>query len=84
MDQVITGSKPHIRTQFIGQEWISLNAMKSEVIPYDAAHWEINHRATGEKSQMSTSTSKAPYTQERVKSSTPQVKAETSKVGGTS
>ncbi len=49
LDQVIAGLKPHICTQFIGKEWKTLNDMKREVVPYDAAHWEINSRVSGEK-----------------------------------
>ena len=42
MDQIIAGLKVHIRTHFIGKSWRTLNEMKAEVIPYDAAYWEIN------------------------------------------
>jgi len=47
LDQIITGLKPHIHTHFIGKEWRTLNNMKKEVVPYDAAHWEINSRVSG-------------------------------------
>ena len=46
LDQVIAGLKPHIRTHFIRKEWPSLNEMKSEVVPYDLAFWEINKNKT--------------------------------------
>ena len=83
LDQVITGLKTHIRTQFIGKEWKTLNAMKAEIIPYDSAYWEINHeRATGAKTWTSDK-SKATSTQpERGKSTTPQIKTEVAKAGG--
>ncbi len=85
LDQVVGGLKPHIQTHFIGKEWKSLNAMKKEVVPYDAAFWEINTRATGEKTQTFASSSKATSstTHEQGKSQTPQIKAEVSKMGGT-
>ncbi len=84
LDQIVAGLKPHIRTHFIGKEWKSLNSMKKEVVPYDAAFWEINTRATGEKTWTFTSSSKATSsTQERGKSQTPQIKAEVSKTGRT-
>ncbi len=85
LDQIVAGLKPHIRTHFIGKEWKSLNDMKKEVVPYDAAFWEINTRATGEKTWTFASLSKATSstTHERGKSQTPQIKAEVSKMGGT-
>ncbi len=85
LDQIVAGLKPHIRTHFIGKEWKSLNTMKKEVVPYDAAFWEINTRATGEKTQTFASLSKATSstTHEQGKSQTPQIKAEVSKMGGT-
>jgi len=85
LDQIVVGLKPHIWTHFIGKEWKSLNAMKKEVVPYDAAFWEINTRATGEKTQTFASSSKATSstTHERGKSQTPQIKVEVSKTGGT-
>jgi len=85
LDQIIAGLKQHIRTHFIGKEWKSLNDMKKEVVPYDAAFWEINTRATGEKTQAFANSSKATSstTHERGKSQTPQIKAEVSKMGGT-
>src|SRR5258706_15789610 len=85
LDQILAGLKQHIRTHFIGKEWKSLNDMKKEVVPYDAAFWEINTRATGEKTRTYASSSKATSstTHERGKSQTPQIKAEVSKTGGT-
>ncbi len=59
LDQIVVGLKPHIRTHFIGKEWKSLNDMKKEVVPYDAAFWEINTQATGEKTRTFASLSKA-------------------------
>ena len=87
LDQVTAGLKIHICTHFIGKEWNSLNEMKAKVIPYDSAYWEINNaKATGEKTRTSTTTSrsKAPTTNtDQGKSTTPQVKAEVSRAGGT-
>src|SRR5258706_15624847 len=69
MDQIIAGLKGHIRTHFIGRTWGMLNEMKAEVIPYDAAHWEINNiRSTNERARTQMSSgSKAVSTQERWK-----------------
>jgi hypothetical protein len=77
LDQVKMGLKSHIRTQFIGRDWTSLNAMKAEIIPYDSAYWEINIRASGEKTKIS----KAAPPTEKTKSPTPAVKTETAKTG---
>ena len=46
MDKVIMGLKPHIQTNFISRNWVTLNDLKDEVIHYDAAHWEINKTCT--------------------------------------
>ena len=84
LDQVQMGLKTHIRTHFIGRNWQSLNGMKVEIIPFNSAHWEINHvpKATGEKTKTYASGSKATTTQpERSKSQTPNVKTETAKTG---
>ena len=84
IDQVQMGLKTHIRTHFIGRTWQTLNNMKAEIIPFDSAHWEINHvpKATGEKTKTYASGSKATNTQpERSKSQTPNVKTETAKTG---
>jgi hypothetical protein len=60
LDQVKMGLKSHIRTQFIGRDWNSLNEMKAEIIPYDSAYWEINVRASGEKTKTSSGSKAAP------------------------
>jgi hypothetical protein len=39
MDQVQAGLRPHIREKFISRTWPTLNQMKEEVIPFDAA-WD--------------------------------------------
>lgn len=84
MDQIIAGLKVHIRTHFIGKTWRTLNKMKVEVIPYDAAHWEINNaKNASERARTYTSSgSKGVTTQERGKSQTPNVKTEVSKLSG--
>ena len=84
MDQVIAGLKTHIRTHFIGKSWATLNEMKAEVIPYDAAHWEINSiKSSNERARTQASSgSKSGPTQERGKSQTPYIKTEVSKVSG--
>jgi hypothetical protein len=63
LDQVKMGLKSHIRTQFIGRDWNSLNEMKAEIIPYDSAYWEINMRASGEKTKTSSGSKAAPSTE---------------------
>ena len=50
LNQVMAGLKPHIQTHFIGEEWTSLNQMKSTIVPYDSAYWEIN-KANGVKTK---------------------------------
>jgi hypothetical protein len=80
LDQVKMGLKSHIRTQFIGRDWNSLNKMKAEIIPYDSAYWEINVRASGEKTRTSGGSKAAPST-EKTKSPTPAIKTETAKTG---
>ena len=84
MDQIIAGLKVHIRTHFIGKSWRTLNEMKAEVIPYDAAYWEINSaKISSERFKTLTSSgSRSGTTQERGKSQTPNVKTEVSKVSG--
>ena len=84
MDQIIAGLKVHIRTHFIGKTWGTLNEMKAEVIPYDAAHWEINNtKSASERTRTyASSGSKGAQTPERGKSQTPNVKTEVSKVSG--
>jgi len=80
LDQVKAGLKSHIRTQFIGTDWQTLNEMKEEVIPFDSAYWEINlSRASGEKTKTSSGSKAAP--QDRGKSQTPHIKTETAKTG---
>jgi hypothetical protein len=80
LDQVKMGLKSHIRTQFIGRDWNSLNEMKAEIIPYDSAYWEINVRASGEKTRTSSGSKAAPST-EKTKSPTPAIKTENAKTG---
>ena len=82
LDQIIAGLKPHIRTHFIRSSWDTLNEMKSQVIPYDSAYWEIN-KATGAKTGGSKDSKATSSTQERGKSTTPQVKTEVAKAGAT-
>jgi len=80
LDQVKAGLKSHIRTQFMRKEWLTLNEMKEEVIPYDSAYWEINlSRASSEKTKTSSGSKAAP--QEQSKSQTPNIKTETAKTG---
>ncbi len=59
-----------------------LNEMKAEVIPYNAAHWEINTIKTSYEKARTSSRSKAMSTQERGKSQTPYIKTKVSKVSG--
>jgi hypothetical protein len=80
LDQVKMGLKSHIRTQFIGRDWSSLNEMKAEIIPYDSAYWEINVRASGEKTKTSSGSKAAPST-EKTKSPTPAIKTENARTG---
>jgi hypothetical protein len=80
LDQVKMGLKSHIRTQFIGRDWSSLNEMKAEIIPYDSAYWEINVRASGERTKTS-SGSKAAPSAEKTRSPTPAIKTENAKTG---
>jgi hypothetical protein len=80
LGQVKMGLKSHIRTQFIGRDWNSLNEMKAEIIPYDSAYWEINVRASGEKTRTSSGSKAAPST-EKTKSPTPAIKTENAKTG---
>ena len=82
LDQIIAGLKPHIRTHFIGSSWDTLNEMKSQIIPYDSAYWEIN-KATGAKTGSNKDSKATSSTQERGKSTTPQVKTEVAKAGAT-
>ena len=58
--------------------------MKAEVIPYDAAHWEINNtKSASERTRTYTSSgSKGVQTPERGKLQTPNIKTEVSKVSG--
>jgi hypothetical protein len=58
LDKAIGGLKQHIRTHFIGRQWVTLNDMKEEIIPYDAAHWEINTGTSQKKEKTSDSKDK--------------------------
>jgi hypothetical protein len=80
LDQVKMGLKSHIRTQFIGRDWNSLNEMKVEIIPYNSAYWEINMWASGERTKTSSGSKAAPST-EKTKSPTPAIKTENAKTG---
>ena len=84
LDQVIAGLKPHICTHFIGKEWPSLNEMKSEIVPYDLAFWEINKNKTAaDRAKAATNPNRSSsQPKERGQSQTP-IKAEVSKAGGT-
>ena len=82
LDQVMAGLKTHIRTHFIRETWTSLNQMKSTIVPYDSAYWEIN-KANGVKTKTQYKSKATSNNQERGKSSTPQVKTEVAKTGGT-
>ena len=81
LDQILAGLKPHICTQFIGVKWTSLNQMKSTIIPYDSAHWEIN-KASGGKTGTCQKSEATNTQSDRGKSKTPQVKTEVAKAGG--
>ena len=85
LDQVIAGLKPHIHTHFIGKEWPSLNEMKSEIVPYNSAFWEINKNKTmADRAKAATNPSRSSQQpKERSQSQTPQIKVEVSKAGGT-
>ena len=82
LNHIQSGLKPHIRTHFIGEEWTSLNQMKATIVPYDSAYWEIN-KASGVKTKTQYESKATPINQERGKSTTPQVKTEVAKTGGT-
>jgi hypothetical protein len=58
LDKGIGGLKQHIHTHFIGKEWVTLNDMKEEIIPYNAVHWEINTGTSQKKEKLSSSTDK--------------------------
>ena len=81
LDQVMAGLKMHIRTHFIGEEWTSLNQMKSTIVPYNSAYLEIN-KANAVKTKTQCESKATSNNQERGKSSTPQVKTKVAKTGG--
>ena len=72
----------YIQTHYIGEDWTSLNQMKSTIVPYNSAYWEIN-KANGVKTKTQYKSKATSSNQERGKSSTPQVKTEVAKMGGT-
>jgi len=69
------GLKPHVRTNFIGTTWTTLNEMKSAVIPYDSQHWQINNIQYGTPKASGSSTT------DKTKTNTYFVKSEIAKNG---
>jgi len=77
IDQLRMGLKPHVRTNFIGTNWTTLNEMKSAVIPYDSQHWQINNIQYGTPRASGSSNT------DKTKTNTYFVKSEIAKNGAT-
>ena len=75
IDQLRMGLKPHVRTNFIGTTWSTLNEMKSAVVPYDSQHWQINNVQYG------TPKPSGNYSNEKPRGNTYFVKSEIAKNG---